>query len=86
MFWFQISEHGLKHCIPKENVVVFIDRMKQTSDMAEAARFELGKVDVEVFYMAPVGTRDDREEKDMVVLDGQNKHFTWSPGRRLTLL
>ena len=63
VLWFQIRQRRPKQRLPTESVAVLIDKMKQTLDVVGAAQFALRKVDVEAFYMAPVGTRDSRDRK-----------------------
>lgn len=50
--------------LPKESAAVFINNIKQTSDVAKEARFALGHVDAEKFYTTPLGDRNERGQRD----------------------
>lgn len=49
-----------KQLLPKEKVAAIIDGVKQTSDVANAARFYLGIQEAEKLYTAPIQPRDSQ--------------------------
>ncbi len=50
--------------LPKESAAVFINNIKQTSDVAKEVRFALGHVDAEKFYTTPLGERNKHGQRD----------------------
>ena len=46
--------------LPRESVAVYVNGLKQTSDVAKDVRYALGKVEAERFYTKPPNPKDDR--------------------------
>ena len=57
---FQPPREAKTQLLPKEKVAVIIDGVKQTSDVARAARFHLGRNEAEKIYTAAIQPRDSR--------------------------
>ena len=45
--------------LPRESVAVYVEGLKQTSDVAKDVRYVLGKAEAMDFYTRPVNAKDD---------------------------